>query len=49
MRHKAVVGIVAKGKAGFRNFTSPNYSRAQGKERRWLVQEEVRAALGEIR
>lgn len=44
-----MVGTVAKGRAGFGSFPSPKYSKAQGKERRWLVQEEVRAAVGEIR
>lgn len=45
LRHKAVLGIMAKGRAGFGSFPSPKYSKAQGKERRWLVQDEVRAAV----
>lgn len=44
LRHRAVVGVVARGRVGFGCFPSPQYSKAQGKEQRELVLEEVRGA-----
>lgn len=45
LRHRAVVGVVVRGRAGFGCFPSPQFSKAQGKEQRELVLEEVRAAV----
>lgn len=44
LRHRAVVGVVVRGRAGFGCFPSLQYSKTQGKEQRELVLEEGRAA-----
>ncbi|XP_061902037.1 uncharacterized protein LOC133649222 [Entelurus aequoreus] len=49
LRHSTLVGTIATGRAGLGCNTKPNYSRARGKERRKLVQEEVRAEVEEAR
>ncbi|XP_048863711.1 uncharacterized protein LOC125738598 [Brienomyrus brachyistius] len=49
LRHRALVGTVAVGRAGLGSFPQPRFHRAQGKDRRHLVLEEVRAAVEEVR
>ena len=49
LRHKALVGTVAIGRAGMGAIPQPRYDRAQGKERRDLVLEEVRAGVEDAR
>lgn len=44
LRHRAVVGVVVRGRAGFGCFPSPQYSKAQGQEQREPALEEVGAA-----
>lgn len=46
--HRALVGVVTRGRAGLGFFPTPQVN-PRGKERRLLVQEEVRAAEEEIR
>ena len=41
LRHKAILGSIAKGRAGLRFFSSTHTNSAKGKERRQLIQEEV--------
>ncbi|XP_063054019.1 uncharacterized protein LOC134448252 [Engraulis encrasicolus] len=48
LRHRALVGVVTRGRAGLGSFPTPQVN-PSGKERRRLVQEEVRAAEEEIR
>ncbi|XP_039590572.1 uncharacterized protein LOC120514312 [Polypterus senegalus] len=49
LRYKALVGIVATGRAGLGAIPKPQYNKAQGKVRRELVLEEVRAGVEEVR
>ena len=49
LRHKALVGTLAIGRAGLGAIPQPRYDRAQGKERRDLVLEEVRAGVEDVR
>lgn len=41
------MNIVNRGRAGLGSSTTPRYEKAKGKERRVLVQEEVRASVKE--
>ncbi len=47
--HNRLVGVVAKGRAGLGSFSTPHIDTIKGKERRRLVQEEVRAVVEEER
>lgn len=47
--HKRLVGVVTRGRAGLGSFPTPQMNTIRGKERRRLVQEEVRAAVEETR
>ncbi|XP_039504261.1 uncharacterized protein LOC120460516 [Pimephales promelas] len=49
LRHSTLVGTVATGRAGFGSNPKPCYSKARGKEKRKLIQEEVRAEVEEAR
>ena len=49
LRHSELVGTVASGRAGLGSNPRPHYKKAQGKERRQLIQEEVRAGVEEAR
>ncbi|KAL4008901.1 hypothetical protein ACER0C_002753 [Sarotherodon galilaeus] len=49
LRQKTLVGVLATGGAGLGYFPKARVSRAQGKERRQLLQEEVRAGVEEER
>ena len=49
LRHKAILGSIAKGRAGLGFFPSTHTNRAKGKERRQLIQEEVREGVEEVR
>ncbi|KAJ8014240.1 hypothetical protein DPEC_G00038200 [Dallia pectoralis] len=49
LRHRELVGAVAYGRAGLGSGTTSRYNKAQGKDRRSLVQQEVRAAVEEER
>ncbi|XP_062387675.1 uncharacterized protein LOC134076569 [Sardina pilchardus] len=49
LQHGELVGTVASGRAGLGSSPRPVYSKAQGKERRRLVQDEVRAGVEEGR
>ena len=49
LRHKTLVGTVAMGRAGLGSFPKPRYDRARGKEKRQLVQDEIRAEVEEER
>ncbi|KAL0148307.1 hypothetical protein M9458_056369 [Cirrhinus mrigala] len=49
LRHKTLVGSVATGRAGFGCFPRPRYDLARGKERRRLIQDEIRAEVEEER
>lgn len=44
LRHSELVGTVASGRAGLRSNPRPHYNNSQGKERRQMMQEEVRAS-----
>ncbi|KAK0134264.1 Zinc finger BED domain-containing protein 4 [Merluccius polli] len=48
LRQRCLVGVVTRGRAGLGSFPSPQMN-TRGKERRRLVQEEVRAAVEETR
>ena len=48
MRQRSMVGVVTRGRAGLGSFPTPQMN-SSGKERRRLVQEEVRAAVEETR
>ncbi|XP_061101211.1 uncharacterized protein LOC133130563 [Conger conger] len=48
LRHRNLVGVVTRGRAGLGSFPTPQLN-TRGKERRCLVQEEVRAAEEETR
>ena len=45
LRHKAILGSIAKGRAGLGFFPSTHTNSAKGKERCQLIQEEVRAGV----
>lgn len=47
LRHKAILGTVAQGRAGLRRQAATRYDSASGKERRKLVEDEVRASVEE--
>lgn len=47
LQHKMVMGTIAKGKAGLGFLEVPRYDKAQGKERRQLIQEEIRSEVEE--
>ena len=49
LRQRALVGTVAQGRAGLGSGRTPRYHKAQGKERRSLILEEVRAGVEEKR
>lgn len=49
LRHGVLVGAVARGRTGLGTFQEPRFDNARGKERRQLVQNEVRAAVEEER
>ena len=49
LRHRVLVGTVARGRAGLGTFASPRFDKARGKDRRQLVQNEVRAVVEEER
>ncbi len=49
IRHRVLVGAVTRGRAGLGTFPTPQYSKAKRKERRRLVQEEMRAAVEDER
>ncbi|KAJ8014697.1 hypothetical protein DPEC_G00018340 [Dallia pectoralis] len=49
LRHRELVGAVAYGRAGLGSGTTSRYNKAQGKDRRSLVQQEARAAVEEER
>ena len=48
LRHKAILGSIAKGRSGLGFFSFTHTNRAKGKERRQLIQE-VRAGVEEVR
>lgn len=45
LKHKALLGSVAQGRAGLGRMALPRYDTASGKERQMLVQQEVRASV----
>ncbi|KAK0145691.1 hypothetical protein N1851_015413 [Merluccius polli] len=49
LRHSVLMGAVASGRAGLGSNTRPQYNKARGKERRQMIQEEVRAGVEETR
>ncbi len=49
LQHSVLVGTVASGHAGLGCTNKPRYDKAQGKDRRQLVQEEIRAGVEERR
>ena len=49
LRHKDILGSIAKGRAGLGFFPSTHTISAKGKERRHLIQEEVREGVEEGR
>ena len=49
LRHKAILGSITKGRAGLGFFPSTHTNSAKGKERRQLIQEEVREGVEEVR
>ncbi|KAL3991499.1 leucine-rich repeat-containing protein 16 [Sarotherodon galilaeus] len=49
LKQRVIVGIVAQGRAGLGSSRTPNYNNAQGKEKRSLILEEVRAGVEEKR
>lgn len=49
LRHSELVGTVASGWARLRSNPRPHYNNSQGKERRQLIREEVRARVEEAR
>ncbi|XP_073696141.1 uncharacterized protein [Garra rufa] len=49
LRQKVLVGSVAQGRAGLGSRRTPRYDKAEGKERRSLILEEVRAGVEEKR
>lgn len=49
LHHNGLVGVVTQGRAELRSFSTPHIGTIKGKERCYLIQEEVRAAVGEER
>ncbi|XP_061772124.1 uncharacterized protein LOC133562186 [Nerophis ophidion] len=49
LRQKVLVGTVAQGRSGLGSRRTPRYDKAQGKEKRSLILEEVRAGVEERR
>ncbi|XP_075304756.1 retrovirus-related Pol polyprotein from type-1 retrotransposable element R2 [Odontesthes bonariensis] len=49
LRHSELVGTVATGRAGLGSNPRPSYNKVKGKERRQLIQEEVRPGVEEVR
>lgn len=49
LRHSVLVGTVTSGRAGLGCIQSSRYDKAQGKDRRLLVQEEIRVGVEERR
>jgi len=49
LRHMTLVGAVTRGRAGMCSSTTLHYNKAKRKDRRVLVQDEVRASLKEQR
>lgn len=49
LKHKALIRIVAQGRAGFGSSTANRCKIANEKERLWLMQDEVRASVEEER
>ena len=49
LRQKALVGLIATGRAGIGYLPATRVDKAKGKERQHLVQEEVRAGVEEVR
>ena len=49
LRHRVLVGTVACGRAGLGSSKTPCYDKAQGKDKRLLIQDEVRASVEEQR
>lgn len=49
LQHRALVGTVACERAGLGSSTTSCYDKAKGKDRRALLQEEVRVAVEEER
>ena len=49
LRHRVLVGTVARGRMGLGTVASPRFDKVRGKERRQLVQNEVRAVVEEER
>ena len=49
IKHKKILGTIARGRVGLGYFPSPQISKANGKERRKIMQDEVRAGIEETR
>ena len=49
LRHKSIVGTVAKGRSGLRYYPSIQIPKASSKEYQYLLQREVRAGMEEVR
>ena len=49
LRHKSVVGVLTRGRAGLGTLPQPLFEKAQGKEKRQLILEEVRLGIEEER
>ena len=49
LRHKAILGSIAKGTVGLESFPSTHTNSAKGKERRQLILEEVCEGVEEVR
>ncbi len=47
LRHKVLVGAVAKGRSGLGSLEVPRFDKAQGRERRQLIQDKIRAVVEE--
>lgn len=45
LQQRVIVGTVAQGRVGLGSSRTPNYNKAQGKDRRSLIREEVRAGV----
>ena len=49
LHHNRLVGVVTRGRAGLGSFSTPHIDTTKGKEKRCLVQEEMRAVVEEER
>ncbi|XP_024141063.1 uncharacterized protein LOC112154399 [Oryzias melastigma] len=49
LQHSVLVGNIAVGRAGLGRFVKPSYNKARGRERRQMVQDEIRAEVEEER